>query len=345
MQTRSEAAGSRRTQCIAVPIATAAVLLLSTAPAPAARPPLKKTYFTIILGMESPFAWGAECLSFTATEMCTRDGLCGSWNRTESTGAETAIEFELEFVESGAPVVLQGQATFEDQGKNDSLAAVALGRFGGDVFNFSFAGRSTTRKKCSRLLKEWSRDKPPGQATQSASCLQRADFETGADSPYILPFPVGKDYRVSQTYCSLAGGHSTQLAYDFAIPVGPKILAARGGVVREVREDLPDDGRGDDPGQHNHVFIEHADGSVAFYAHLQQQGVRVEEGDRVEIGQVIATSGNSGMTGGPHLHFGVYRRWPPQEGDDLTVSFRNALGPLDRRGGLIQNVYYQALRD
>ena len=99
------------------------------------------------------------------------------------------------------------------------------------------------------------------------------------------------------------------------------------------------------PNVHNHVFVEHDDGTVGFYAHLQQRGILVEVGQQVESGQLIGYSGQSGAGWLPHLHFGVYTEWPPTEGDDVAVNFRNAAGPLDRRGGLIQDAYYKALRD
>jgi hypothetical protein len=48
-------------------------------------------------------------------------------------------------------------------------------------------------------------------------CYSRARFEDPADSPYVLPFPVGRSYRISQTYCFPEGSHSIQLVYDFDI--------------------------------------------------------------------------------------------------------------------------------
>jgi len=55
----------------------------------------------------------------------------------------------------------------------------------------------------------------------------------------------------------------------------------------------------------NVVRIMHDDGSHAVYAHLNLNSVRVRPGDRVERGQYIADSGNTGYSSGPHLHFAV----------------------------------------
>jgi len=178
---------------------------------------------------------------------------------------------------------------------------------------------------------------------ESLPCLERAIFGDLSESQYALPFPVGKSYVLSQSYCNSHGGHANQLAYDFALPIGDTVTAARAGNVLEIREDLLDNGNSSDPGARNHVFILHQDGTVAFYAHLQENGVLVEKGEQVEAGQILATSGNSGNTGNfPHLHFGVYQSWPATEGFDLAVNFRNAIGPLDERGGLVVDKMYKA---
>jgi hypothetical protein len=172
-------------------------------------------------------------------------------------------------------------------------------------------------------------------------CLDRAVFGDPDSSDYILPFPVSVSYPVYQSYCCPTSGHRCQLAYDFTIPIGDAVVAARRGIVREVREDSPDDGQG--VGEHNYVFIEHDDGTVAFYAHLMQQSVTVTPGETVEAGEQFASSGNSGYSDEPHLHFGVYEDYPPAEGHDLPVNFRNAEGPLDDRGGLIRGAVYTAM--
>jgi len=181
-------------------------------------------------------------------------------------------------------------------------------------------------------------------AQNPLSCLERTAALNPEESEYILPFPVGKSYILSQSYCNPYGGHSNQLAYDFAMQIGDTVCAARGGIVRQLRADQPDSGGGIEASNHNYLMIEHNDGTVAFYAHLKQNSIVVEAGDVIREGQFIALSGNSGNTlGFPHLHFGVYQFWPPTETYDVPLNFRNAKGPLTESGILIADSLYTAI--
>jgi hypothetical protein len=170
-------------------------------------------------------------------------------------------------------------------------------------------------------------------------CLDRGEFGDPSESKFILPWPVGKSYRLNNSYCIPTGGHRLQQAYDFLIPIGDPIIASRAGVVRVIKDDSPDDGQGTD---HNHVMIEHEDGSVGFYAHLKQFSVTVQVDQNVEAGETIALAGHSGTTDVVHLHMGVYNNFPPVEGDDRAFIFSNMEGPIDCRGGLVNGATYTA---
>jgi murein DD-endopeptidase MepM/ murein hydrolase activator NlpD len=176
------------------------------------------------------------------------------------------------------------------------------------------------------------------------SCNERALLITQDDPEYIMPFPPGKSYILSQSYCNENGGHSNQLAYDFALSIGDTVCCMRSGIVKELREDQPDDGGLITASNHNYIMIEHVDGTVAFYAHLKQNSVMVEVNDQVTRGEIIALSGNSGNTlNFPHLHIGLYEDYPPVETYDLPITFINIQGPVDNRGVLIADSMYTAL--
>ncbi len=92
-------------------------------------------------------------------------------------------------------------------------------------------------------------------------------------------------------------------AIDFAAPIGTPVIAARAGTVMQVEDRF-----GDQPGlldEANFVRVLHPDGSMAVYAHLQRGSLQVMPGQRVEADQLLAHSGNSGYSSGPHLHFAV----------------------------------------
>lgn len=94
-------------------------------------------------------------------------------------------------------------------------------------------------------------------------------------------------------------------AVDFATPVGTPVLAAREGVVMQLETGFADGGLGspEDMARANFIRILHDDGSMAVYAHLAPGGADVRPGGRVRRGQRIGSSGSTGYSGGPHLHF------------------------------------------
>jgi len=144
---------------------------------------------------------------------------------------------------------------------------------------------------------------------------------------YILPFPAGETHSLTQGNCG-AESHSGRFryAFDFRMPPGTSIVAARGGTVVVVRDDRPDDtGR---VGDENLVMIEHPDGHLSRYIHLASHGARVVEGDRVAAGDTIALSGNSGRSAFPHLHFDVADRCGRDGCRTIPAAFRNADPPV-----------------
>jgi murein DD-endopeptidase MepM/ murein hydrolase activator NlpD len=196
----------------------------------------------------------------------------------------------------------------------------------------------------------------PGPAGQSGPrcrpdpagpAVPRAAFPRPDTSAYVLPFESGRAYVVWRTtsHYTRGNGGVGLYALDFEMPVGTPLVAVRAGVVAAVRDTFPD---GNDTDlQENYVMVRHADSTVARYLHLTRDGALVAVGDSVRQGQRIALSGNSGQTGGPHLHFDVqtcgpnlppgYNRLPC--GRTVPVTFRNA-GP--NACGLVPGLRYRA---
>jgi len=128
------------------------------------------------------------------------------------------------------------------------------------------------------------------------------------DFEYWLPYKAGTTFKVHQGYHGNYS-HKDVYALDFNMPTGTDVYAARGGIVTDVKENS-NVGCGDPSckGKANYVVINHDDGTFSNYVHLDRNGVYVQVGDQVEIGQKIAKSGNTGWSSGPHLHFEVYSR-------------------------------------
>lgn len=128
--------------------------------------------------------------------------------------------------------------------------------------------------------------------------------------PYRAPFANARSFLVSQappdrfTHID----PSSRYAIDFAMPEGSAVHAARAGVVINVAHRFYRGGLTPaSQDEANFVQILHDDGTNAIYAHLQMDSIRVRPGQRVARGEYIASSGNTGFTSGPHLHFVVLR--------------------------------------
>lgn len=122
-----------------------------------------------------------------------------------------------------------------------------------------------------------------------------------------VPFACGARFPVSQGHAT--GSHQSHdtYAWDFRMPEGTPITAARSGVVRLARGDSRQGGCDAKMARHaNYVVLEHAGDLETQYLHFSSVVVKV--GERVEEGQLLGYSGNTGWSCGPHLHFKVARR-------------------------------------
>jgi len=95
--------------------------------------------------------------------------------------------------------------------------------------------------------------------------------------------------------------HKTQRFHDgidIAQRMGAPILASDGGVVVESRQS---------GGYGWKITIDHGNGYQTVYAHMYPKDVKVNVGQKVNQGQVIALVGSNGWSTGPHLHFEMKR--------------------------------------
>ncbi len=152
-----------------------------------------------------------------------------------------------------------------------------------------------------------------------------AQFPPRETSPYVLPWPDGITRVCVQGVRGVVSHHGrSRFAYDFYMPVGSDICAARAGeVVRVVQEH---EGNGVN-WPNNLVLVRHEDGTRACYAHIRRDGSYVKEGQHVEQGAVIAASGNVGNSMMPHLHFHVLQA---EQRVTIPITFRD----VDKNKGI-----------
>jgi len=101
---------------------------------------------------------------------------------------------------------------------------------------------------------------------------------------------------VTSTYGprSLLPGETFHSGIDIAVPEGTPVCATGDGTVRFV---------GNTDGYGLRIEVDHGNGVTTLYGHLSAADVR--PGQRVQRGQVIGKSGNTGLSTGPHLHYEI----------------------------------------
>lgn len=141
---------------------------------------------------------------------------------------------------------------------------------------------------------------------------------------YRIPFMAEQPYQILQSADGPLFSHqtvATRYAVDINMPMGTTVIAARAGIVAEVASEFNDNGKPEPEffDKANYVRILHEDGSWADYFHLMQHAIQVRPGMRVDAGQVLGLSGNSGYSTTPHLHFHVQVN---QNGTIISLPFR-----------------------
>ncbi|WP_298897393.1 M23 family metallopeptidase [uncultured Psychroserpens sp.] len=124
---------------------------------------------------------------------------------------------------------------------------------------------------------------------------------------YRLPFQKGKKYAVSQGFRGKSSHSKTSSLYaiDFQLDIGEPVHAAREGLVVQVIDWYTEHGDRSYIKKANKIVVLHSDGTIASYVHLDYKGSFVKIGEYITKGQKIGTSGLTGFTRGPHLHFVV----------------------------------------
>lgn len=157
----------------------------------------------------------------------------------------------------------------------------------------------------------------PG-AAQLAQLATPVDLE--------IPFACGAKVTVSQAHGTFSHVGSDRWAWDFRVPEGTPVLAARDGVVRLVRSDSVRGGcdRSFGPDA-NYIILSHGNGFETQYLHFSK--IFVIPGQKVNAGEVIGEVGRTGFSCGSHLHFQLQRESPAWAGQSVPARFRGVGDP------------------
>lgn len=95
---------------------------------------------------------------------------------------------------------------------------------------------------------------------------------------------------------------------DIAADIGTKALAVEKGEVTVT---------GESQTYGKYLKYKTTDGYVIMYAHLSE--IKVKQGEKIERGQLVALTGDTGLVTGPHLHYSIFLNENPI--DPLKLGF------------------------
>lgn len=119
---------------------------------------------------------------------------------------------------------------------------------------------------------------------------------------FLLATPV-RNARISSPFTKnrfhpVLKKYRAHLGVDYAASTGTPIMSAGDGRVVFV---------GESRGYGKTIKIQHEDDFLTLYAHQSSFRSGIKRGSSVKKGDVIGYVGSTGLSSGPHLHFGLYQ--------------------------------------
>ena len=162
--------------------------------------------------------------------------------------------------------------------------------------------------------------------------------ETGdALAPGFLRSPLLKNFRISSNF-NLKRLHPItkkvrpHLGTDYATPVGTPVVATANGIIEQAKHHRF---------AGNYLVINHNNNNKTRYLHLSK--FLVKKGQYVERGDLIALSGNTGRSTGPHLHYELYISNRPVNSLKSSFAQNTQLRGNDKKEHLKKVAYLSAL--
>ena len=133
----------------------------------------------------------------------------------------------------------------------------------------------------------------------SSSSSGGSSSSSGGTSISGLRWPLGTSGTITSYFGNRSsptrGASSYHRGIDIAVSYGTSILAAGSGTVTTA---------GYNSAMGNYIVVNHGNGVYTYYEHCSR--FAVSAGDSVSKGQTIGYVGSTGISTGPHLHFGIY---------------------------------------
>lgn len=116
----------------------------------------------------------------------------------------------------------------------------------------------------------------------------------------FMKFPIKTKYKISSNFSihrfhPITKKNFPHLGVDFAVPIGTPIFSSGNGIVILAKKSKT---------AGKYIIIKHNLNYTTCYMHLNK--ILVKEGKRVKTGDLIAFSGNTGRSTGPHLHYEIW---------------------------------------
>ncbi|MBP7901748.1 MAG: M23 family metallopeptidase [Spirochaetes bacterium] len=127
--------------------------------------------------------------------------------------------------------------------------------------------------------------------------ISSSDRQKFLNAGFTSPI-ASKKTRLTSSFGSrkdpFTGEHDFHEGIDLACSLGTPVRTARDGIIIVS---------GNEGGYGNLVVVRHSNGYETYYGHLSK--FLVKEGQKVKKGDIVALSGNTGRTTGPHLHYEI----------------------------------------
>lgn len=279
------------------------------------------------------FIWPLSTTANAARDVYKYQDKEGNW---VFSAIRPEVEFEVSHQQVAEPEVLPVRVLHKVTEGNQSAQVIAVNNYAmpvtlnlsftqlenaklsnpaGELFNLNANSRETILEIAPVTQGQW-RFQYEYSFTPGA-----LDPNYDATFAYQIPFTLAQTTQISQGFNG-SFTHSephSRYAIDIPLPEGTPVVAARSGTVVEVVENNTGAATADfAKTKANVVRLAHDDGSMTVYAHLKTFSSKVRVGQKVSQGEVLALSGNTGFSTGPHLHFAVQIN---QGGELVAVPF------------------------